>query len=128
MEKPGMIYLLDTNGKKWLTKLQRDKKGTMSLGQEWKKFAEANDLKEGKTFTMELVWEDETPMLSMFGTKSRSSKSNENESISSKLESRDSSSVIKNRFVTLALTPEDVKACKLVSFCFRGELSYCLES
>jgi hypothetical protein len=109
-----MIYLLDTDGTKWLISLQRDKKGTMSLGKGWKEFAEANDFKLGESFTMELVWEDTTPMLSLLRTEFRSSKANEKESISSEHKTRESSPTIKNRIVTPALTPEDVKACKLI--------------
>jgi hypothetical protein len=114
IDKPGMIYLLDTDGTKWLISLQRDKKGTMSLGKGWKEFAEANDFKLGESFTMELVWEDTTPMLSLLRTEFRSSKANEKESISSEHKTRESSPTIKNRIVTPALTPEDVKACKLI--------------
>ncbi|CAH8263402.1 unnamed protein product [Arabidopsis lyrata] len=114
INKPGTLYLLDRDGTKWLTTVKRDNKGTMSLGNGWKEFAETNDLKLGDSFRMELIWEDTTPILSLLRTKFSSSKSNKEESISSEPKSRDSSQTIENRFVTLALTPEDVKACKLI--------------
>lgn len=121
---------MDTDGRKWLTRVKRDNKGTMSLGKGWKEFAETNDLKPGESFMMELIWEDTTPILSLLRTKFSSSKSNKEESISSEPKSRDSSQTIENRFVTLALTPEDVKACKLVTSsnyaCFRFELVFVL--
>lgn len=85
------------------------------MGKGWKEFAEANDIKLGESFMMTLVWEDTTPMLSLLRTEFSSSKANEKESISSEPKSRDSSPIIKNRFVTPALTPDDVKACKLVT-------------
>ncbi|KFK32628.1 hypothetical protein AALP_AA6G268100 [Arabis alpina] len=113
MNKPGMIYLVGKDGTKWPTNLQRDNKGTMSLGKGWKDFVKAHDLKLGDSFTMELIWQDTIPMLSWFRTESSSSKANEKESVSNEPRSRDSSSAIQNQFVTLALTPEDVKACQL---------------
>ncbi|XP_010472478.1 PREDICTED: B3 domain-containing protein REM13-like [Camelina sativa] len=114
INKPGTIYLLDTDGTKWLTKLQRDSIGKMSLGEGWKEFAKANDFKQGDSFTMELIRDDTTPMLSLLRKEFSSSKSNKEESIFSEPKNRDSSPTIENRLVTLALTPEDVKASKLI--------------
>ncbi|XP_023639406.1 B3 domain-containing protein REM13 [Capsella rubella] len=114
INKPGTICLLDTDGTKWLTKLQLDKKGTMSLGQGWQEFTEANNFKLGESFTMKLTWEDTTPILSLLRTDFSYSNSNKEESIFSKPKSRDSSPAIEKRLVTLALTPEDVKASKLI--------------
>ncbi|XP_010474438.1 PREDICTED: B3 domain-containing protein REM13-like [Camelina sativa] len=81
----------------------------MTLGKGWKEFADANDIKIGEPFKMELIWDDKTPMLSLLRAKYSSSKANEEESISS-----DSSPTIDNRLVTLTLTHEDVKSCKLI--------------
>ncbi|KFK32620.1 hypothetical protein AALP_AA6G267300 [Arabis alpina] len=113
MDKPGMICLVGKDGTKWQTTLLRDKKGTMGLGKGWIDFGEAHDLKAGESFTMELTWEDETPLLSWCCRESSSSKANEKESVSTEPRGIDSSSAIQNQFVTLALAPEDVKACQL---------------
>ncbi|VVB08919.1 unnamed protein product [Arabis nemorensis] len=113
MNKPGIIYLVGKDGTRWLTNLLRDKKGTMSLGNGWKDFGVAHDLKSRESFTMELIWEEATPILSWARTESCISKANEKESVSTEPRSRDSSSATQNQFVTLALTPEDVRACQL---------------
>lgn len=106
-----MIYLLGRDGRKWLTKVQHDKKGRVSLGKGWKDFAEANNFKTGDSLTMELIWEDGTRMLRLLGTESSSLKAY----VSTESGSSDSSSEIQNLSVTLTLTPEEVGACKLVS-------------
>ncbi|KAL1204538.1 B3 domain-containing protein REM13 [Cardamine amara subsp. amara] len=68
INKPGEIYLSNKNGKKWLTNLLLDKKGTMALGKGWKEFVNANVLKT--SFTLKLIWEDTTPVLSLCGEES----------------------------------------------------------
>ncbi|ESQ46460.1 hypothetical protein EUTSA_v10000097mg [Eutrema salsugineum] len=141
INKTGEIYLLGKDGKKWLTNLQRDKNGTMKMEMGLKDFVKANGLKMSESFTLELIWEDTTPMLSLCpaecsidrgagGECSETDQENslsiepssyekiskdENKSVSTKPRSRDSSSAIQNRFAELTLTPEDVRACKLVS-------------
>lgn len=110
MNKLRMIYLLGRDGRKWLSKVQQDKKGRVSLGNGWRDFAEANNLKSGDSFTMELIWEEETRMLRLSGAESSSSKAYVSTEPGS---SSDSSSAIQNRSVTLTLTPEEVRACKL---------------
>ena len=108
-----MIYLLGRDGRKWLTKIHQDKKGRMSLGKGWKDFVEANNFKSGDSFAMELIWEDGTRMLRLSGAESSSSKAYVSTEAGSSSDS--SSSAIQNRSVTLTLTPEEVRACKLVS-------------
>ncbi|KAL0885958.1 hypothetical protein Bca101_009941 [Brassica carinata] len=109
INKLKMIYLLGRDGRKWLTKVQHDKKGTVSLGKGWKDFAEANNFKSGDSFTMELIWVDGTRMLRLLATESSSL----NAYVSTEPGSSDSSSEIQNRLITLTLTPEEVRACKL---------------
>ncbi|VVA99251.1 unnamed protein product [Arabis nemorensis] len=131
MDKPGMITLLGKDGTKWLVN-RREGTKQMSLGKGWRKFAIANGLKTGESFTLETIWENGTPMLSLFNTDSTSitrqqgencSKASEKEHVSTKPNSgnknsreemRESSSAIQNRFVTLTLTLEDVRDCKLI--------------
>lgn len=61
-----MITLLRRDGTKHQTRLVFDKvKGIMALGGGWKAFAEANCLKTGDPFTLKLIWEDATPVLSL---------------------------------------------------------------
>ncbi|XP_048597417.1 B3 domain-containing protein REM13-like isoform X2 [Brassica napus] len=110
LNKLRMIYLLGRDGRKWLTKIHQDKKGRMSLGKGWKDFVEANKFKSGDSFAMELIWKDGTRMLRLSGAESRSSKAYVSTEAGS---SSDSSSAIQNRSVTLTLTPEEVRACKL---------------
>ncbi|KAL0733885.1 hypothetical protein Bca4012_010095 [Brassica carinata] len=63
INKPGEICLLDKDGMKWPTNLLRDSKGIMSLGKGWKEFVKSNGLDSG--FTLKLIWEDTTPVLSL---------------------------------------------------------------
>ncbi|XP_013604126.1 PREDICTED: B3 domain-containing protein REM13-like isoform X2 [Brassica oleracea var. oleracea] len=111
LNKLRMIYLLGRDGRKWLTKIHQDKKGRMSLGKGWKDFVEANNFKSGDSFAMELIWEDGTRMLRLSGAESSSSKAYVSTEAGSSSDS--SSSAIQNRSVTLTLTPEEVRACKL---------------
>ncbi|CAA7033021.1 unnamed protein product [Microthlaspi erraticum] len=117
MNKAGMIYLLGKDGKKWATNLAEEKDGRWSLGNGWVVFAEGNEFKPGETFTLELIWEDETPILRFLSTESSSLKANNQEPMISKEETeprkRDLSPAIGNRSVTLTLTHEDARACKL---------------
>lgn len=128
MNKPGEITLLGKDGVKWLVSLLLEKRGRMSLGKGWKDFAKANGLKTGDSITLESIWENATPVLSLLrvessndsevskqsGNKTRKA---ENRSSSWELEKRrsSSSSEIQNRTVILTLTPEGVRDCKLVS-------------
>ncbi|KAJ0232447.1 B3 domain-containing protein REM12 [Hirschfeldia incana] len=74
MNEPGTIALLGKDGTKWMTNLLRESQGRMSLGKGWKDFARANGLEIGESFTLESIWEDATPMLSLSGRESKSEK------------------------------------------------------
>ncbi|XP_023639412.1 B3 domain-containing protein REM12-like isoform X2 [Capsella rubella] len=136
LDKPGIITLVGKDGTKWEASLLKEKKEKMWLGKGWKKFALSNGLKSGDSFTLEAFLENGTPMLSLFSTQSTSdgsqqrefckdsekgstsaepSRGNKNRNATNDSdERRDSSSSIQNRFVTLTLTPEDVRDCKLI--------------
>jgi len=73
---------LDKHGRKWLTSLLLDSKGTMSLGKGWKEFVKANSLETG--FTLKLIWEETTPVLSLCSPESNSDR--EQEEISKAIE------------------------------------------
>lgn len=123
LDKPRLITLLGKDGTKWVANLRRESSGgRMRLGKGWKDFALANGLKVGDSFTFELVGKNNTPpMLSLIRTESTSDTrqpSSGNKTREGKKtieERRDSSSAIKNQVVTLTLTPDDVRACQLVS-------------
>lgn len=54
------------DGIKQQTNLLFDKtNGSMSLGSGWKDFVKDNGLKTGDSFTLKLIWEDQTPVLSL---------------------------------------------------------------
>ncbi|CAN8314989.1 unnamed protein product [Cochlearia groenlandica] len=91
MDKPGMVTLLGKDGTRRLVNLLRENSGRMSLGKGLKDFTKANELKMGESFTMELIWETATPVLSLLNTESRSH----------------------NRFVTLTLTKDSFKNSRL---------------
>ncbi|KAL0653404.1 hypothetical protein Bca4012_096095 [Brassica carinata] len=74
----------------------------------------------GDSFAMELIWEDGTRMLRLSGAESSSSKAYVSTEAGSSSDS--SSSAIQNRSVTLTLTPEEVRACKLMSRVYVGNL------
>ncbi|CAL9233859.1 unnamed protein product [Arabidopsis halleri] len=135
MDKPGKITLVGKDGTKWEANFLREKTGMMCIRKGWKDFAIANGLKSGKSFTLEAILENGTPMLSLVSAESTSDRSQQGEcskdsekAISAELsrgnkkrkatrnreERRDSSSAIQNRYLTLTLTPEDVRACKLI--------------
>lgn len=157
MNKPGEIIVLGKDGVKWLVSLLLERRGRMSLGKGWKDFAKENGLKTGDSITLESIWEDASPALSLLhiesssvkghsefskesyftdassGHKTREAENSREESSSRGLEkrtycprNRDSSSDIQNRFLTLTLTPEDVRDGNLVSLsnnsCFRGSV------
>lgn len=103
---PMTITLVGKDGTKWLANMRGENKGRMCLGKGWKEFAKDNGLKTGDIFTFELVWENGTPMLSLFG-EARKRQVERGESSSAKQN--------KNRFVSLTLTREDVRDCRLVS-------------
>ncbi|KFK21907.1 hypothetical protein AALP_AAs63571U000500 [Arabis alpina] len=64
--KPGMMTLISKDGTRSLAKLLRvSSTGRMSLGRGFKEFVIGNGLIIGESFTFELVWENETPMLSL---------------------------------------------------------------
>ncbi|VYS53394.1 unnamed protein product [Arabidopsis thaliana] len=135
--EPGIITLVGKDGTKLEATLRRENTGLMCLGNGWKDFSISNGLKSGKSFTLELILENGTPMLSLVSTQSTSHKSqkrecskhSEKESISAvpskgkknrkarsnREERRDSSSAIQNRFVTF--TPEDIRDCILILPC-----------
>lgn len=93
MDKPGMVTLLGKDGTRMLANLLRENSGRMSLGKGLKDFARANGLNMGESFTLELIWENATPVLSLLSTEFRS----------------------QNRFVTLTLTQDSFKNSRLVS-------------
>ncbi|XP_023639414.1 B3 domain-containing protein REM12-like isoform X1 [Capsella rubella] len=66
MNKPGTMTLLGKDGTKWIANLLQESRGRMSLGKGWREFAIANGLEIGVSFTLESIWEDATPMLSLF--------------------------------------------------------------
>jgi len=124
MNKPGEITLLGTDGAKWMASLLLEKKGRMSLGKGWKDFAKANGLKTGDSITLEPIWEDGTPVLSIKSSSGKGQSEFSKESLSIKPSSgnmtkkvennrearrkypprsRESSSAIQNQF--MALTP-----------------------
>ncbi|WZZ40922.1 hypothetical protein YC2023_037181 [Brassica napus] len=74
MNEPGTIALLGKDGTKWMTNLLRESQGRMSLGKGWKDFARANGLEIGESFTLESIWEDATPMLSLSSRESKREK------------------------------------------------------
>lgn len=132
MNKPGEITLLGKDGVKWLVSLLLEKRGRMSLGKGWKDFAKANGLKTGDSITLESIWENATPVLSLLrvessndievskqsgsssGNKTRKAENRREGSSSWELEKRRySSSAFQNRIVILTLTPEGVRDCKL---------------
>ena len=120
MDKPGVIYLLGKDDTKWMANLIQEGDGRMKLGKGWTAFAKENEFKAGGSVTLESIWEDETPMIRFLRTESESSKANKKESIymeDTESRTRDSSSEIHARFVTLTLKHEDVKSCVLVSRC-----------
>ncbi|CAA7033019.1 unnamed protein product [Microthlaspi erraticum] len=63
--KPGKIHLLGYDGSKWLANLLLESRGRMTLGDGWKSFVKANELQIGESYTLELKWEDTTPVLSL---------------------------------------------------------------
>ncbi|XP_024014109.1 B3 domain-containing protein REM-like 1 isoform X1 [Eutrema salsugineum] len=63
INKPGKIYLLGNDGSKWLANLLLESRGRMTVGDGWKSFVKANGLKIGESYTLELKWEDTTPVL-----------------------------------------------------------------
>ncbi|WZZ18359.1 hypothetical protein YC2023_111448 [Brassica napus] len=71
------------------------------------------DLLTCESVTLESIWEDGTPMIRFLRTGSNSSETKKNESVSTEVtepKTSGSSSEIHDRFVTLTLLPEDVKA------------------
>lgn len=91
LDKPGIITLLNKDGTKRLANLLRASTGRMSLGMGWKEFVRENGLNIGESFTLELLWQNETPMLSLSNTDPTSdtrhqgecSKASKKESVSS---------------------------------------------
>ncbi|ESQ46468.1 hypothetical protein EUTSA_v10000279mg [Eutrema salsugineum] len=91
MDKPGMVTLLGNDGTRRLANLLRESSGRMSLGKGLKDFTKANGLKMGESFTLELIWENATPVLRLLSAELRS----------------------QNRFVTLTLTHDSFKNSRL---------------
>ena len=118
MTKPGLITLVGKDGVKWKVNLKEEGSGSaLCLRTGWKEFAKANGLKTGDYFTLESAWKNEIPMLSLVNTESASDRKERGESSKAmeKERSTDTSSIVQNRVVTLALETKDVKACTLVS-------------
>ncbi|CDY65751.1 BnaCnng48580D [Brassica napus] len=116
MTKPGLITLVGKDGVKWKVNLKEEGSGSaLCLGTGWKEFAKANGLKTGDYFTLESAWKNEIPMLSLVNTESASDRKERGESSKAmeKERSTDTSSIVQNRVVTLALETKDVKACTL---------------
>lgn len=137
MNKPGEITLLGKDGAKWLVSLLLERRGRMSLGKGWKDFAKANGLKTGDSITLESIWENASPVLRLLHTESSSGRgqskfseeSNFKEAsghMTREAENNREKSSSQNRFLTLTLTPEDVRDCVLVSSssntCFRDSV------
>lgn len=93
MNEPRMVTLLGKDGIRWMVNLLREKSGRMSLGKGLKDFSKANGLKIGESFTLELIWENATPVLCLISKEVRN----------------------QNRFVTLTLTHDSFKNNRLVS-------------
>ncbi|XP_018475783.2 B3 domain-containing protein REM-like 1 isoform X1 [Raphanus sativus] len=68
INKPGKVYLMGNDGSKWLANLLLESRGRMTVGDGWKSFVKANGLKIGESYTLELNWEDTTPVLSLCPT------------------------------------------------------------
>nr|AAM15334.1 unknown protein [Arabidopsis thaliana] len=149
MNKPGEITLLGTDGAKWMASLLLEKKGRMSLGKGWKDFAKANGLKTGDSITLEPIWEDRTPVLSIKSSSGKGQSEFSKESLSIKPSSgnmtkkvennreasrkypprsRESSSAIQNQF--MALTPlrdivsqvaHDLSIGEVINFRHKGD-------
>ncbi|WZZ54296.1 hypothetical protein YC2023_054403 [Brassica napus] len=111
-----LITLVGKDGVKWKVNLKEEGSGSaLCLGTGWKEFAKANGLKTGDYFTLESAWKNEIPMLSLVNTESASDRKERGESSKAmeKERSTDTSSIVQNRVVTLALETKDVKACTL---------------
>ncbi|XP_024014114.1 B3 domain-containing protein REM10 [Eutrema salsugineum] len=65
IKKAGRITMLDRYGTRWKTSLlmNKNQRGTMSLGRNWKGFCEINGVKMDESFVLELVWEERVPIL-----------------------------------------------------------------
>ncbi|KAJ4902945.1 B3 domain-containing protein REM12 [Raphanus sativus] len=116
MTKPGLLTLVGKDGVKWKVNMYEERFGSsLCLGKGWKEFAKANGLKTGEYFTLESAWKNEIPMLSLVNTESTSDRKQRGESSKAmeKDRSTDTSSIVQNRVVTLALETKDVKACTL---------------
>ncbi|CAE6006925.1 unnamed protein product [Arabidopsis arenosa] len=123
----------NTDGTRRLANLLRENNGRMSLGRGWVEFVKANGLKIGQYFTLESIWANDTPILKLSSTNDSKSdirqrrenlpEANEKEFVSTEAsdgnepekdmnteEMINQSSLIDNRFVILALEPEDAKA------------------
>lgn len=134
-----MVTLLGTDGTRSLANLVRETSGRMSLGRGWVEFAKANGLKIGQYFTLESIWANDSPILKLSSTNdsksdkrkhrenfpvashkefvsTEASDGNEPEKDMNTEEMINQSSLIDNRFVILALEPEDAKAGMLVRF------------
>ncbi|CAA0371026.1 unnamed protein product [Arabidopsis thaliana] len=130
--EPKMVTLVGTDGTRILANLLRESTGRMSLGRGWVDFAKANRLKIGEYFTLESIWENDSPILSLYGTntsKSDKRKRRENfpvacekEYVSTEARNRNEpekdknteeminqASLSENRLV-ITLVPEDVEA------------------
>ncbi|KAG2308242.1 hypothetical protein Bca52824_027990 [Brassica carinata] len=116
MTKPRLLTLVGKDGVEWKVNLKEERSGrALFLGKGWKEFAKANGLKKGEYFTLESAWKNEIPMLSLVNTESTSGIKQRGESSKAmeKERSTDTSSIVQNRVVTLALETKDVKACTL---------------
>ncbi|CAH2061205.1 unnamed protein product [Thlaspi arvense] len=141
IKKPGKIYLLGNDGSKWLANLLLESRGRMTLGDGWKSFVKANGLRIGESYTLELSWEDTTPVLGLCpaeysidrraggecseasekdgNRKEENVNENSNEERSSwereknHLRWRDSTSSSLNRFLILTITPDSLKHGRL---------------
>ncbi|XP_024014118.1 B3 domain-containing protein REM12-like [Eutrema salsugineum] len=106
--KLGPISMIGKNGTKWLVNVRGEALGkSLCLGKGWKNFAKANGLEPGRLFTLELVWENELPMLKLFYTdgdikhKGESSKAKETDEFNID-ETSNSLSLIQNRLVDIS--------------------------
>lgn len=70
INKPGKITLLSQDGVKRVVNLFKEKiGGRMRLGKGWREFCEAQGVKIGDSFVLELIWEEEASPVLKFCTK-----------------------------------------------------------
>lgn len=132
----GEIVLMNEKGKSWTLDLKGKKScGTVYIKRGWRSFCHANGLKAGGFYTFKLNQRGGTPVLRLLSEEPEEeecSEGDERESLSTESESDEesnqdeknlkrrrskwkaSSSPSQNRFVTITLTPNNLKKSILV--------------